>query len=259
MQTNFSFNFEGKVVLISGGSSGIGKAIAESFARSKATVIVMSYEPDLVDETVHEFKDAGWDARGAVADVRVPEKVHSVFDELQKKQKRLDVLVNCAGILGKKPFWEIDEPEWDNVIDTNLKGTFLTCQRAAKMMTEQKSGKIINIASMNAFVALPGVAAYAASKGGVAQLTKAIAVELAPYNIQANAIAPGFFRTRLNEKALSDPERFKKIVDNTPAHRLGKMSDLQGTALYLASEAADFVTGVILPVDGGFLAAGFCA
>ncbi|MFZ5755003.1 MAG: SDR family NAD(P)-dependent oxidoreductase, partial [Bacillota bacterium] len=185
-------------------------------------------------------------------------------DQLEKLREqviaefgRVDILVNAAGTLVKKPFLEISEDEWDRVMDVNLKAMYLACQVLGPLMVEQRSGKIINISSMGAFLGITRSSAYCATKGGVNQLTKVLASEWGPYGVTVNAIAPGFFVTPLNEKVLTQPEVEAKLTGDTPLKRYGNPRDLVGTTIFLASAASDFVTGTVIPVDGGYLAYAF--
>jgi len=164
------------------------------------------------------------------------------------------ILVNSAGINIKKAFLDLDEREWDEVLSANLKSVFHCCKIVGKEMVRMRRGKVINIASMGSFLGITRSSAYCASKGGVNQLTKVLALEWAPYNIQVNAIAPGFFQTHLTAPLHSDPAGREKVVKRTPAGRWGHVEDLRGAAVFLASSASDFITGTTLPVDGGFLA-----
>ncbi|MGQ9631364.1 MAG: SDR family NAD(P)-dependent oxidoreductase [bacterium] len=250
---------EGKVGIVTGGSGGIGRAIARALASEGAAIAVASNEESPLNDTVEELRSGGFEVMGIFCDLTSAPQVSDMVAHTLKAFGQIDILVNSAGVLVKKPVLEITEEEWDLVINVNLKGVFLASREVARwMVRERRRGKIINIASMTSFVALPQVAAYCASKGGVLQLTKAFAVDLAPYGINVNAIAPGFFKTRLNERAFAeDPERLAKIVSSTPMGRVGRVEDLAGAAIFLASGESDFITGAALPVDGGFLASGF--
>jgi NAD(P)-dependent dehydrogenase (short-subunit alcohol dehydrogenase family) len=183
-------------------------------------------------------------------------KVKEVFEKIATECGSLDILVNCAGATQKKPSLEVTEEDWDRVSDTNLKALFFSCQAAAGLMAHKKSGKIINIASLASYVGLNEVAAYCASKGGVLSLTHALGREWAPHGINVNAIAPGVFRTPLNEHLLAIKERHDMFVSRTPMGRIGHVDELVGAAVYLASPASDFMTGQAIIVDGGFLAMG---
>ncbi|MBI1911706.1 MAG: glucose 1-dehydrogenase [Deltaproteobacteria bacterium] len=249
------FSLENKVALVVGGGSGLGQAIAEGLADAGANVIVSGRNKEKLQETVGKIKGAGKKASEIEMDILDKKSVDEAIELALKKFGRIDILVNSAGIHLKKSTLEVTDKEWTDVIDTNLTGSFRVCRAVGKKMVEAKSGKIINIASLGSFAALTDAAAYSASKAGIMLLTKNLAVELAPHNIQVNAIAPGVFKTALNEKVLNGP-RLERIINNTPMKRLGKVEEISGTAIYLASKASDFVTGSIINVDGGFLAWG---
>lgn len=249
------FSLENKVALVVGGGSGLGQAIAEGLADAGANVIVSGRNKEKLQETVLKIKGTGKNASEIEMDILDKKSVDEAIELVLKKFSRIDILVNSAGIHLKKSTLEVTDKEWTDVIDTNLTGSFRVCRAVGKKMVEAKGGKIINIASLGSFAALTDAAAYSASKAGIMLLTKNLAVELAPHNIQVNAIAPGVFKTALNEKVLNGP-RLERIINNTPMKRLGKVEEISGTAIYLASKASDFVTGSIINVDGGFLAWG---
>jgi NAD(P)-dependent dehydrogenase (short-subunit alcohol dehydrogenase family) len=168
----------------------------------------------------------------------------------------IDILINCAGITKRGAVLDVNEEDWDSVIDTNLNGTLRACQVFGRDMIERKSGRIINIASLSTFAAWTGVSAYGASKAAVASLTKSLAIEWAQHGVCVNAIVPGVFRTQLNQALLDGTARGQEILMRTPMHRFGKIEELVGAAIFLASDAASFVTGHLLVVDGGYLASG---
>jgi NAD(P)-dependent dehydrogenase (short-subunit alcohol dehydrogenase family) len=252
------FGLEGKVAVVLGGTSGIGKAIALGLAEAGADVAAVSRRKEKVKETAAEIeKVSGKKAMIVAADVLDLAAVAEAFRKIAAERGSLDILVNSAGATMKKPSVDLTEDEWDRVVDTNLKALFFSCQAAAKIMISKGTGgKIINIASLASFVALNEVAAYCASKGGVLALTRALGREWAPQKINVNAIAPGVFRTPLNEHLLDIKERRDMFVARTPMGRIGNTDELVGAAIYLASPASDFVTGQSIVVDGGFLAMG---
>ncbi|MCL4872502.1 glucose 1-dehydrogenase [bacterium] len=249
------FSLTGKTALVTGGGSGLGQAIAVGLSRAGATVAVAGRDVSKLDETVRLIEGSGGSAFTVRMDILDGESVRQAVQETAEKAGGMHILVNSAGVHLKKPTLEVTEEEWSRVLDTNLTGAFRVCRAVGTLMKKQGSGKIINIASLGSFRALKDAAAYTSSKAGLVLLTMNLAVELAPDNIQVNAIAPGVFRTALNEKVLVG-ERLERILANTPMKRLGRAEELAGTAVYLASAASDFVTGAVIPVDGGFLAWG---
>lgn len=249
------FSLEGKAALVTGGGSGLGQAIAAGLASSGASVAVSGRDASKLSETVTEITKAGGKALAVTMDILDSDSVNEAVSRTVEEFGKIDILVNSAGVHLKKDTLEVTDEEWARVIETNLTGSFRVCRAVGTQMKVQGSGKIINIASLGSFVALKDAAAYTSSKAGIVLLTKNLAVELAPFNVQVNAIAPGVFRTALNTKVLVG-ERLERILANTPMKRLGTPSELAGTAVYLSSKASDFVTGAVIPVDGGFLAWG---
>lgn len=246
----------GKTAVIIGGTSGIGRAIAHGMAEAGADVVATSNLLDKVEEVAAEIEERGRKTLRVTCDVRDRSSLQRVSDETLAAFGKVDILVNCAGITKRAPTIDYPEETWDDIFDINLKGTLRACQIFGRHFIERKYGKIINIASLSSFVALFEVAPYAASKAAVASLTKSLAVEWAPYNINVNAIAPGNFPTDLNRKLLNETARGQEFLTRTPMKRFGKVEELAGAAIFLASDAASYVTGEVLCVDGGFLASG---
>jgi NAD(P)-dependent dehydrogenase (short-subunit alcohol dehydrogenase family) len=245
------FDLSGKVAVVIGGTSGIGRSIALGLAEAGADVVPVSRRPDKVRETASEIESKGRRSLAAAADATRREDVEKLAASVMKSFGRIDILVNSAGALWVGPFEEMPEGEYERVMNVNLKATVLTCQVFGKAMIKQKRGKIVNISSMAALWGQPDILPYCMSKGGVAQLTKSLAVEWAKYNIQVNDIAPGLFITPLTHDLFTEPAMNKRLREKTPMGRLGKLEELQGAAIFLASSGSDFVTGVTIRVDGG--------
>lgn len=247
---------KGKVAVVVGGTSGIGRAIAHGFARAGAAVVPTSRRAEQVDAAAGEIEDLGGRSLRVTSDVADRESLERVLSEAVAALGKVDILVNSAGRTKRAPTIDFPEDDWTAIIDTNLTGTLRACQVFGKHMLERESGSIINIASLSTFVALHEVAAYSASKAAVGSLTKSLAVEWSSRGVRVNAIAPGVFRTALNQKLLDETERGREFLLRTPMRRFGNVEELAGAAIFLASDAASFVTGEILAVDGGFLASG---
>jgi len=245
-----------KVAVVIGGTSGIGLAIAKGMAEAGADVVPTSRRPEQVESAASDIESRGRKTLRISSDVSDRASLQNVLDESIKAFGKVDILVNSAGRTKRAPTLEFTEEDWNNIIDTNLTGTLRAAQVFGRHMLERKYGSIINIASLSTFVALYEVAAYSASKAAVASLTKSLAIEWSQHGVRVNAIAPGVFRTPLNEKLLDETERGREFLVRTPMRRFGKVEELAGAAIFLASDAASFVNGEVLTVDGGFLASG---
>ena len=246
----------GKVAVVIGGTSGIGRAIAHGLADAGADVVTSSRRLEQVEETAKEIEEKGKRTLRITSDVANRASLQNLLDETVKAFGKVDILVNSAGITKRLPTVDFPEEDWNNIMETNLMGTLRACQIFGKHFLANNYGKIINIASLSTFVALYEVAAYAASKAAVASLTKSLAVEWSQHGVNVNAIAPGVFKTALNTQLLESTDRGKEFQMRTPMKRFGKVEELAGAAIYLASDAASFVNGEVLVVDGGFLASG---
>jgi NAD(P)-dependent dehydrogenase (short-subunit alcohol dehydrogenase family) len=246
----------GRVAVVIGGTSGIGRSIAHGLAEAGADVVCTSRRQEQVNTAASEIEAIGRSSLRIVSDVADKTSLENLLAECVGSFGKVDILVNSAGRTKREPTLDVSEDDWNAILETNLTGTLRACQVFGRHMIEQKYGRIINIASLSTFVSLFEVAAYAASKAAVASLTKSLAIEWAKHGVNVNAIAPGVFRTALNEKLLDETPRGQEFLMRTPMGRFGKVEELAGAAVFLASEAASFVTGEVLVVDGGFLASG---
>lgn len=246
----------GRTAVVIGGTSGIGRAIAHGMAQAGADVVCTSRRLDQVEAAAAEIEGFGKRTLRVTSDVSDKASLDGLLAACVAEFGRVDILVNSAGRTKRTPTLELDEQEWDAIMETNLTGTLRACQVFGQHMVDNGYGRIVNIASLSTFVALYEVAAYAASKAAVASLTKSLAIEWAKRGVNVNAIAPGVFRTALNQKLLDESPRGQEFLTRTPMGRFGQVEELAGAAVFLASEAASFVTGEILVVDGGFLASG---
>ena len=250
------FSLEGKMAVVIGGTSGIGRSLSLGLADSGADVIASSRRKEQVEETALAIEQRGRKTLRVCSDVRDRASLDELLMESLRVFGKVDILVNCAGKIKRTPTLTMPEEEWSDIVDTNLTGTLRACQIFGRHMLERGYGRIINIASLNSFVALNEVAAYAASKSAVVSLTRSLAVEWSKRGVTVNAIAPGVFRTALNAELLNNTPRGQELLQRTPMGRFGRTEELVGAAVYLASDAASFVTGQTLIVDGGFLASG---
>ena len=246
----------GKTAVIICGTSGIGHSIALGMAEAGADVVTSSRRIAEVQATAAEIRAKGLKSLEVASDVSDRASLEALRDAVIKEFGKIDILVNCAGRTKRTPTLDLSEEEWAGILDTNLTGTLRCCQVFGKPMLERGYGRIVNIASLSSFVALFEVAAYAASKAAVASLTKSLAVEWGRRGVLVNAIAPGVFPTPLNSALLNGTPRGQEFITRTPLGRFGNTDELAGAAIFLASDAASFVNGEIIAVDGGFLASG---
>ena len=249
-------DLKNKTAVVIGGTSGIGLAIARGLALAGANVVATGRRLDRVTAAAEEFRAMGRRSLEIATDVTSRESLESLLAKCVAEFGSVEILVNCAGRTKRTPTVDVSEEEWNEIFETNLTGMLRACQVFGKHMLERKYGRVINIASLSSFVALYEVAAYGASKSAVRSLTQSLAIEWARHGVCVNAIAPGVFRTELNMNLLDNSARGKEFLARTPMGRFGKVEELAGAAVFLASDAARFVTGITLPVDGGFLASG---
>jgi len=249
------FELKGKVAIITGATKGIGAGIAELFSQQGAHVVVVSRSQSDCDAKAADLT-ARFQAEAYAhsCDVTNPASISKLVDDTVKRFGHIDILVNNAGVAVTKPALELTPEEWDYVLNANLKGPFFLSQAVAKIMVEQKHGKIINVASMFGLVGDKNILPYLASKGGVLQMTRGLAMELARFNIQVNAVAPGYVVTAINGQELNSPAIRDRIYSRTPMRRYGTAEEVASTILYLASDEASFVTGAVYSVDGGWTA-----
>ncbi|MEP6664510.1 MAG: glucose 1-dehydrogenase [Verrucomicrobiota bacterium] len=245
-----------RTAVVIGGTSGLGRAIATALARSGANVVAVGRREDLVAEVCAEIEGIGRKTLRLTVDILGRDSIDALRDAVLGKFEDVDILVNAAGQTVRKPTSEITETEWDEILDINLTGTLRACKSFYEPLKRSGRGKIINIASLASFVAFHEVAAYGASKAGVLALTRSLGAEWAKDGINVNALVPGVFPTELNTELLKGSERGREILMRTPMKRYGKPKELSGAAVFLASDAASFITGQTIAVDGGYLASG---
>lgn len=245
------FNLRGKRALITGSGRGIGLALARGLAGAGAAIVINDRNEQKAADIAAHLRDEGFDADFAVFDVTDSDQVVAAIDRVEQHIGALDILINNAGIQRRAPLQSFDERDWNDLLRVNLDGVFQVSQAVARHMLARGRGKIINIGSVQSELARPGITPYAATKGAIRMLTKGMCAEWARYGIQANAIAPGYFETELNRALVDDPAFSEWLCKRTPAGRWGRVEELCGAAVFLASSASDFVTGQTLFVDGG--------
>ena len=248
------FALNGKVAIVTGASRGLGKAMAIGLAQAGADLALVATDRERLEQAAAEMDDLPGRAFIHTADLRQFDEIEAMTSAVRAQFGRIDILVNNAGIINRAPAVEYTPEMWDDVMSINIRGAFFVAQAVGKVMIEQGGGKIINTASLLSAIGVPFIPAYTASKGGIAQLTKSLAVEWAQHNINVNAIAPGYFRTDNTAALQKDRERNAIIINRVPFHRWGEPEELRGAVVFLASKASDYITGQIIYVDGGWTA-----
>lgn len=248
------FDVSHKVVLITGAGSGLGEGYAHIFAEAGATVICAGRNQEKLDHVVRGIEADGGSGKAYTVDVTELDSIQTLIADIVRDFGRIDILVNNAGYENIQPFTEVTPKVYDDIMNVNMKGVFFVAQETAKVMKENGGGKIINIGSLGSYIGLAESSVYCSTKGGVIQLTKTMAIELGEYNIQVNALAPGYFITPMTQPFYDDPEHRAWIESRIPLHQWGTVADLAGPVLFLASDASNYVTGETIKVDGGWLA-----
>jgi len=248
------FSLEGRVAIITGGGTGIGRGIALEFAKAGADVVVASRRLSNLEKVAEEVRALGKRSLAVQTDISRKTDVDNMAQKVMEEFGAIDILVNNAGTIVWAPLLEHSEEDWDAVLDTNLRGYYLCSQAVGKRMVEQKKGNIINVASIRGITAAPGRASYCVSKAAVLMLTRVLALELVSYNIRVNTIAPGAVRTEMTKVQWSDPETYKEFTAKIPMGRWAELSEIGSVAVFLASDASSYMTGHTIVVDGGLLA-----
>ena len=249
-----NFRLDRRLALVTGSSAGIGKALAQGLAQAGATVVLNGRDPARLEQARAQLSGEGLSVHARSFDVTDAAASQAAVDAIEKEIGSIDILINNAGIQRRFPFPEFPHAQWREVINTNLDSVFYVGQAVARHMIARQRGRIINICSILSELALPGIIAYTASKGALKMLTKGMAAELGPYGITVNGIGPGYIKTELTQALVDDPTFSTWLIGRTPARRWGEVQDLTGAAVFLASDAASFVNGHILYVDGGLTA-----
>ena len=248
------FSVADRVTLLSGASRGIGRALAEGFAKRGARVIITGRQPETLQQTAREISTADVTVQPVVCDVSKPDDIHRLVQTVLDEHGRIDTLLNVAGVNNRKRVETFTVEEYDFILNINLRGAFFLAQEVGRHMIERGGGSLMNIDSLNTYAPLKGVIPYAMSKGGMSIMTRGMAMEWGGSGVRVNAIAPGFTLTALNRKLMSEPAINQWALSNTPLGRMGEPEDMLGAALFLASDASAFMTGQVLYVDGGFSA-----
>jgi len=251
---NNIFSIAGKTALVTGATGALGKAFASGLAQHGAKVILSGRNKEKLEAKVQELKNDGFDAYAYVFDVTSSEQVNVAVQEIEQKIGPIDILVNAAGIQVRAPLDKFKDEDWNKIIGVNLTGTYIVAKAVVQSMIKRKSGKIINIGSVQNELGRPTIAPYAASKGGLKMLTKGMAVDWAKYNIQVNGIGPGYFKTEMTRELYENPEFDAWLRSRTPSNRWGNPNELIGALLFLASDASSYINGQMIYVDGGLLA-----
>jgi NAD(P)-dependent dehydrogenase (short-subunit alcohol dehydrogenase family) len=246
------FSIQGKVAVVTGGAMGLGFEYAKALLTSGAKVVICDIDTENLEAAVTDLRNYG-EVKGYVVNVTSEQEVSQFASQVFENQGSIDILINNAGVVQRKTVEDMDGTEWDRVMDVNVKGTFLCSKYLGQYMKQKQKGKIVNISSIAGRKGMELRLAYCTSKASIEHFTRTLAREWAPYQIQVNAIGPGYIATRMNEDMRNDPVVYKKLVDSIPAGRFGEASDLIGTLLYLVSPASDYVSGQTIFVDGGVI------